>query len=151
MWHDWGMARGYSRDLRERLLQALASGLSAAEIARTTGVSPSSLRRWKQKPAAGASLAPGVPPGGPRKITADDEPALRAQVTATPDATLAEHGAQWTVDGHVPVSISTMSRALERLGLPLNKAPDRDRAGRGGADGLARGAGGGRRQDGRVS
>ena len=78
MWHGMRMARGYSRDLRERLLQALASGLSAAEIARTTGVSPSSLRRWKQKQAAGVSLTPGVSPGGPRKITADAEPALRA-------------------------------------------------------------------------
>ncbi len=115
------MARGYSRDLRERLLQAWASGLSAAEIARTTDVSPSSLRRWKQKQAAGASLDPGTSPGGPRKVATDDEPALRAQVAATPDATLAEHCAQWTADGHVPVSLSTMGRALERLGLPLKK------------------------------
>ncbi len=115
------MARGYSRDLRERLLQALASGRSAAEIARTTGVSPSRLRRGKQKQAAGASLDPGTSPGGPPKITADDEPALRAQVATTPDATLAEHGAQWTADGHVSVSLSTMGRALERLGLPLKK------------------------------
>jgi len=115
------MARGYSRDLRERLLQAWASGLSAAEIARTTGVSPSSLRRWKQKQTAGVSLDPGVSPGGPRRITTDDEPALRAQVAATPDATLVEHCARWTGDGHVPVSLSTMSRALDRLGLPLNK------------------------------
>ena len=115
------MARGYSRDLRERLLQAWASGLSAAEIDRTTGVSPSSLRRWKQKQTAGASLDPGASPGGPRKITADDEPALRAQVAATPDATLAEHCTQWMAGGHIPVSISTMDRALDRLGLPLKK------------------------------
>ena len=115
------MARGYSRDLRERLLQAWASGLSAAEIARTTGVSPSSLRRWKQKQTAGASLDPGTAPGGPRKSPADDEPALRAQVAATPDATLAEHCAQWAGDGHGAVSLSTMSRALLRLGLPLKK------------------------------
>jgi len=123
VWHGWEMARGYSRDLRERLLQARASGLSAAEIARTTGVSPSSLRRWTQKQTAGASLDPGASPGGPRKIPAADEPALRAQVAATPDATLAEHCAQWVGDGHVPVSLSTMGRALERLGLPLKKRP----------------------------
>jgi len=115
------MARGYSRDLRERLLQALASGLSAVEIARRTGVSPSSLGRWKQKQAAGVALDPGTSPGGPRKITTDDEPALRAQVAVTPDATLVEHCAQWTADGHVPVSVSTLSRALTRLGLPLKK------------------------------
>lgn len=117
------MARGYSRDLRERLLQALASGVSAAEIARTTGVRPSSLRRGKAKQAAGASLDPGTSPGGPRKIPVEDEPALRAQVAATPDATLAEHCRQWTAAGHVPVSLSTMGRALTRLGLPLKKSP----------------------------
>ncbi len=117
------MARGYSRDLRERLLQALASGLSAVEIARTTGVSLSSLRRWKQKQAAGVSLTPGVSPGGPRKISAADEPALRAQVAARPDATLVEHCARWAGDGHVPVSLSTMRRARDRLGLPLKKRP----------------------------
>lgn len=117
------MARGYSRDLRERLLQAWASGLSAVEIARTTGVSPSSLRRWKQKRVAGESLDPGHSPGGPRKITADEEPALRAQVAATPDATLAEHCAAWVAAGHAAVSEATMSRALARLGLPLKKRP----------------------------
>jgi len=78
MWHRLGMARGYSRDLRERLLRAWASGLSAAEIARRTGVSPSSLRRGKRKQATGASLDPGASPGGPRKLPAADEPALRA-------------------------------------------------------------------------
>lgn len=123
----WGMARGYSRDLRERLLHALASGVSAAEIARMTGVSPSSLRRWKRKQATGASLVPGASPGGPRKIPTTDEPALRAQVTAMPDATLAKHSAQWLTTGHVAVSRSTMGRALDRLGLPLKKDPDRDR------------------------
>ncbi len=117
------MARGYSRDLRERLLQALASGLSAVEIARTTGVSASSLRRWKQKQAAGRSLEPGVSPGGPRKIPVSDEPALCAQIAATPDATLAEHCAQWAGDGHGTVSAATMSRALARLDLPLKKRP----------------------------
>ncbi len=123
VWHAMRMARGYSRDLRERLLQALASGLSAVEIARTTGVSLSSLRRWKQKQAAGVSLTPGVSPGGPRKISAADEPARRAQVAARPDATLVEHCARWAGDGHVPVSLSTLSRALDRLGLPLEKRP----------------------------
>ncbi len=115
------MARGYSRDLRERLLQALASGLSAIEIARTTGVSLSSLHRWKAKQAVGASLDPGVSPGGPRKITSAEEPLLHAQVAGCPDATLAEHCAQWATDGHVAVSEATMSRALTRLGLPLKK------------------------------
>lgn len=117
------MARGYSRDLRERLLRALASGLPASEIARTTGVSTSSLHRWQRKQAAGVSLTPGTSPGGPRKIPPADEAALQAQVAAQPDATLAEHCAQWVASGHAPVSLATMSRALARRGLTRKKRP----------------------------
>ncbi len=115
------MARAYSRDLRERLLQALASGLSAVEIAQRTGVSVSSLRRWQRTAAAGESLQPRHSRGGPRKIGAAAEGALRDQVAAHPDATLAEHCAVWAQAGHEAVSVATMSRALKRLGLPLNK------------------------------
>ena len=115
------MARGYSRDLRERLLQAVTSGLAVVEVARITGVSERTIGRYQRKAAAGASLEPGTSPGGPRKITREEETALRAQVAAHPDATLAEHCTQWAADGHAVVSRATMSRALRRLGLPLNK------------------------------
>lgn len=111
------MPRGYSRDLRERLLQAEASGRSVVEIAAMTGVSESSLYRWKRTVATGASLTPGRSPGGPRKIGSGDEAALRAQVAATPDATLAEHCAAWAASDHGVVSPATMSRSLARLGL----------------------------------
>ena len=117
------MPRGYSRDLRERLVQAVASGLSVVEVARTMDVSVSSVHRYRRKVAAGVSLAPGTSPGGPRKIGPDAEAALRAQVAAHPDATLAEHGAMWAAAGHDPVSRATMSRALARLGLRLKKRP----------------------------
>lgn len=104
-------------------MQAVTSGLSVVEVARTMGVSPSSVHRYRRRVAAGASLEPGTSPGGPRKIGPADEAALRAQVAASPDATLAEHCATWTAAGHVPVSVATMSRALTRLGLALKKRP----------------------------
>lgn len=93
------MARGYSRDLRERLLQVVTSGLAVVEVARITGVSESTMGRYKRKAAAGESLEPGTSPGGPRKITPDEDDALRRQVAAAPDATLAEHCAQWARTG----------------------------------------------------
>lgn len=117
------MARGYSRDLRERLLTMVASGLSVAEVARRTKISESSLFRWRALAAADRSLEPGTAPGGTRKIGADAEDALRAQVVVAPDATLAEHCTAWTAAGHAPVSVPTMSRALARLGLSLKKRP----------------------------
>lgn len=97
------------------------SGLAVAEVARRSRVSESSLWRWRRKAAEGASLEPGQAPGGARKIGPADEAALRAQVAATPDATLAEHCAAWAHAGHAPVSVPTMRRSLHRLGLPLKK------------------------------
>jgi len=116
------MPRAYSRDLRERLLHAVASGLPVVEVARITGVSVSTVGRYQRKAAAGVSLEPGRSPGGPRKIAATEEDALRAQVAASPDATLAEHCACWQTTHGVTVSTATMSRALTRLTLPLNKS-----------------------------
>lgn len=117
------MARGYSRDLRERLLQAAASGLSLVEIEHRTGVSARSLSRWRRLQQAGVSLDPGHGPGAPRKIPVAENEALRAQVRAHPDATLAEQCATWALTGHPIVSTATMSRQLARLGLPLKKRP----------------------------
>jgi transposase len=115
------MPRGYSRDLRERLLQAVTSGLPLSEVATRTGVSVRTLSRWRQKQARGESLEIGARPGAPRKIPAAEEEMLRRQVAATPDATLAEHCVAWAAAGHAPVSTATMSRALRRADLPLKK------------------------------
>lgn len=57
----------------------MASGQSVVEVARLTGVSESSIGRCKRKTGVGESLEPGVSPGGPRKITGDEEETLRAQ------------------------------------------------------------------------
>lgn len=115
------MARGYSRDLRERLLHAVASGVPVVEIERTTGVSARSVFRWKHKQHVEESLEPGHASGRPRMIGPDDEDALRAQVTALPDATLAEQCAAWDASGHPSISPSTMCRALARLELTPKK------------------------------
>ncbi|HEV2125596.1 MAG TPA: transposase [Chloroflexota bacterium] len=115
------MPRGYSRDLRERLLQAVTSGVPLVEIERTTGVSSRSLQRWRRKADAGMALGPGTSPGRPPAVTLDEDEALRAQVTASPDATLAEHCAQWAAAGYASVSVPTMCRTLARLGMTRKK------------------------------
>ena len=122
--HTAIMPRGYSRDLRERLLQARFAGVSATEIERTTGVSADSVRRWARRTAAGRSLEPGWSPGRPRRITSAQDNALQTQVAAHPDATLAEHCTRWAESTTVQVSQATMSRSLQRLGLSLKKDPD---------------------------
>ncbi len=85
----------YSADLRERLLRAIDAGLSQAEAARLFGVGISSIKRWRTQQRQTGSVAAMPRPGRHRRICAEDEAALLAQVAALPDATLAEHCATW--------------------------------------------------------
>ena len=112
----------YPADFRERLLHALDAGLARAEATRTFGVTDRTIRRWQQRRETG-SVAPQPRSGRRRLIGATAEAALRDQVRAHPDATLAEHCARWASALGVAVSAATMSRALSRLGLPLKKSP----------------------------
>ncbi len=105
------------------MVQARASGLSATEIERTTGVSARSVRRWTRINAAGQTLEPGRAPGRARRIAVAADDQLRAQVAATPDATLADHCARGAEPTTVVVSQATMCRALRRLDRPLKKRP----------------------------
>jgi transposase len=115
------MARAYSVDLRERLLQARDAGLAPVEIERTLGISRRTQRRWVQQRATTGTLVPGHSSGRRPKIAPAALPALQAQVLATPDATLAAHCAQWAISTGVTLSTATMSRYLRRLRLPLKK------------------------------
>jgi transposase len=117
------MPRAYSVDLRERSLRAVASGLPMTEVAQLFDVSVSSLGRWQQQQRTTGTLTPGRSRGRPRAIAPAHEAALAAQVAAQPDATLAEHCAQWAEAHGVTVSPTTMGRTLARLGLPLKKSP----------------------------
>ena len=105
----------YSADLRERLLRAIDTGLSQAEAARLFGVGISSIKRWRVQQRETGSLAARPRPGRHRRIRPEEEAALLAQVTATPDATLAEHCATWHATTGVRLSTATMSRTLARL------------------------------------
>ena len=67
------------------------------------------------------SVAPQRRVGRRRLIEPAAEGALRVQVAAHADATLAEHCTIWEAAHGVTVSPATMSRALRRLGLPLKK------------------------------
>ena len=117
------MPAAYSRDLRERLLEATDAGHTTAEIARTMHVSESSLRRWRARRRRGEDLTARAIPGRPRLLSAAHEDALVAQVADAPDATLAEHRDRFVAEHGQPVSVWTVGRVLRRRGLPLKKSP----------------------------
>lgn len=119
----------YPAVLRERLLRFVDAGHSHAEAARTFGVSLSSIARWRAQAAADGDLTPRRRPGRTPRIGPAQVAALEAQIAVAPDATLAEHCAQWHQAHGVTVSIATMSRVLRRHGITVKKSPLRPGAG----------------------
>jgi transposase len=113
--------KAYSIDLRERVLAAHARGMSRRELIETFQVGQGSITRWLRQQRTTGDLSPGVPPGRARSIPSDKEAALRFQLEAAPDATLAEHAAQWQADHGTSLSSWTIARAMRRLGVSRKK------------------------------
>ena len=103
--------------------------MAPTEVARLFAVSARTIRRYRTQQQQTRDLTPGQSPGRPPLIGAEHTDRLEAQVTAHPDATLAEHCAVWQREQGWPVSIATMSRSLRRRAITLKKSPVRDRTG----------------------
>lgn len=113
----------YSVDLRERVLAALDRGMPRNEVVATFEVSLASLKRWLASRRDTGDFTPRAPTGGPEAtFTPALDQELRAQVTAFPDATLAEHAAYWNTAHGSSVSQWTIGRAIRRLGLSRKKS-----------------------------
>ena len=116
----------YSLDLRKRVLAACDAGHGTEQVAKLFGVSSSWVRRLKQRRRELGTIEP-LPGryGQPPKLTDDHLRRLSALVEQYPDATLRE--LQKRLD--VPVDLSNICRALQRLKLTFKKSPARLRAG----------------------
>lgn len=112
--------KAYSADLRTRIVRAADAGLSRVEIAERCEVGTATVTRYLRQRRERGDLAPKPRPGRTPKIGRAQGPALAAQVTADPDATLAERCARGEQSTGVRVSVATLSWLLRRLDLPLN-------------------------------
>jgi len=112
-----------SNDVRERALAAVDAGHSVADVAAffQNTATTTTIRRWLRDRAETGSCHVRPRSGRPPLVGPAEEDALRAQVAAHPDATLAEHCAVWKASGHGAISVSTMDRTLHRLGLSRKK------------------------------
>ncbi len=113
----------YSKDLRLRVLAAVDRGMPRKEVGRVFGVSEPTIRRYLKVRRETGDVEPKPVPGPPARKGAALEAALPAQARANPDLTLAEHCELFEDVHGVKVSTATMSRAFEKLGLPLKKSP----------------------------
>ena len=124
----WCRGRAYSQDLRDRVLAAVEEGLSAREVAEQFQVSPSYvIKAWQRFTRIGERSARAQCSHTPRKLSAQQHEAIRTQVAAKPDATMAELCAWVMHEYGVSVSLAGMWITLSRLGLTLKKSSARRR------------------------
>ena len=121
--------KAYPVELRTRIVRAVEGGRPRGAAARLFAVSPRTIARYVAQRRQGHDLTPGRSPGRPATIGPDQAGALRAQVAAHPDATLAAHCAAWERAQGGRVSVATMSRAIRALAITVKKSPPRRRAG----------------------
>jgi transposase len=108
----------YSRDLREKMLTAVDRGMPRKEAVTVFGVSSATLKRWLRWRRETGDVEPKRRPGMRPRIdaTTEERQALWEQLEENPDATLEEHRGRWEREHGAKVGVSTMSRAIRRLG-----------------------------------
>lgn len=119
---NWCPGQAYSEHLRERVLGAVDGGMSVRATAKLFRVSISyiykALIRRRQ---TGQATASSVRGHRPRKLTADQEAALAADVLANSDMTLAAMQSWLEAKHGVRLSSGAMWMVVDRLGLTLKK------------------------------
>lgn len=113
--------KAYSTDLRERVVRAARQGMPQEEIAKVFAISLSSIKRYLKQWRETATLEAKPIPGRPSKKLVPLQEDLSQMLLAAPDATLEQHCQSWEQKQGSQVSLSTMSRAIKRLGWTRKK------------------------------
>jgi transposase len=115
--------RAYSLDLRQRVIRAYEHGEgSISEIATRFGVSTAFVKKLLYRWRSTGDLAPLAHGGGkPKSLSERQHQLLKRKVRQQSDISLAELQSFLDEEEAVQVHVSTISRALAGLGLPLKK------------------------------
>jgi transposase len=114
----------YSLDLRQKIFRAWERRFgSQRTIADVFGVSLAFVEKVLRQYRATGDIAPKPHAGGQKpRLDATAQAIIRRLVSAHPDATLQELGTGVAAETGVRVSVATMCRVLQRLGLPRKKS-----------------------------
>jgi transposase len=117
------MANALSMDLRERVLAAVASGVSGRQAGERFGVSPSSVSRWRARLRQQGDARPKAQ-GGNRKSYRIDahKTAIVSLLEEAPDLTIEELRGRLGENGIV-VGYGGVRRFLQRHGITRKKRP----------------------------
>jgi transposase len=116
------MGKALSVDLRRRVVDAVAGGMSRRQAAVRFGVSASSAIRWTARAAATGEVAPRKQ-GGDRKSDRIEAHAtfILAAIASAPDITLAELQGRLARDRGDHFGIGTLWRFFDRRGITFKK------------------------------
>jgi transposase len=116
--------KAYSLDLRQRVLEAALSGEhTIAEVAELFGTGTTFVNKMLRRHRSGQDLAPRPHGGGQKaRLSPAHHKMLRSEVRRRNDATLSELPAHLAKQAQVEVSIPTLGRVLQHLGLERKKS-----------------------------
>lgn len=112
----------FSIDLRQRIVNAVRHEKNTAdEAAQRYNVSRASVYNYLQLDQDLGDLSPQKSTGRNRRIPAEQEPNLQAQIQAFPDDTLEQHCERWHKETGVALSIACMHNSIVRAKISLKK------------------------------
>jgi transposase len=120
--------KAYSKDLRQKIVDAVRRGMSKAQAARAFGVGISTVKRFASKAQRGEPLEPGKAPGKPPKMDERVRKLLEEDLEERPFVTLRERCDYVEAISGVSVSRSTMCRAIARIGSTRKKGDEAPRS-----------------------
>jgi transposase len=117
------MARAYSQDLRDRVIDAALSGRSARQAAARFGVGEATAIVWVRRALANGERG-ARKQGQPRRSKLDPHrDYLLGLIEETPDLTISELLDRLLVDRNLQASRATLWTFLDRCGLTFKKSP----------------------------
>lgn len=120
--------KAYSKDLRQKIVDAVRRGMSKAQAARAFGVGISTVKRYATKAQRGEPLEPGKAPGKPPKMDERVRKLLEEDLEERPFVTLRERCDYVEAISGVSVSRSTMCRVIARIGSTRKKGDEAPRS-----------------------
>jgi transposase len=120
MVNHWCM-KAYSKDLRQKVVQAVERGMSKSQAARLFGISLSSVKRYSRLASHGESLTPRKGGGCPPKADEAVKRILEEDIRKRPAATISERRRFLESFAGKSLSEPTMRRLLKRMGFSRKK------------------------------
>jgi len=123
------MAKGYSKDLRERAVLMVEGGESRREVTRVLNLAPATVVRWLDRWCSTGSVAAKPGTGHSRSPLETHAKWLLDLVAQEPGLTLEEIRDRLRREKKLAVASSSVWRFYERRKITFKKSPARGRAG----------------------